>query len=250
MTLEVWKKKLTECESYLMEIVDKEMETKGDKVTIQHGCISQIYILHHDFYDHKAMISFDIINRRWVSALIYCIEPISIDRDPPEFVQKNTLQREQPVDWKIEFVKKFKTDECLDRLVGKKIIKLLFNSEKNSFAFLLDTLRLEVFYCKGECCSNSWIEHVSGLNTLFQGKVNKIKYIDIDTERKGDEYGEKETLIYRFDIYTEGGICSMEMRNHSNGYYCGQLTHADDDVDNSYYGDEFVQPTIECKEDF
>lgn len=249
MTLDAWKKKLTECEPFLMEIVDKEMQTKGYQLPIQHGCLEQIYVLHHEFYDHKAMISFDIINRRWVSALIHCIEPISIDRDPSEFIQKNTLQTNEQVSWKIQCVKKFETDECLDRLIGKKIIKLLFNAEKNSFAFLLDTLRLEVFYCEGECCSESWIEHVSGIENLFNSKVIKINYIDIDTERNDDDWGEKETLVYRFDIYTEKGVCSMEMRNHSNGYYSGQLTHEEDE-DHKYCGDEFEEPKIECKEDF
>lgn len=250
MIQNTWKKKLTECQSDLMLVVDQEMKNKGYE--IQPGIINQCYVLNINFYDHDCKITFDIINRRWISALIFCVEPITIDNDPPVFVETRDLDienRPQNVGWKIECKKKFESYECLDRLIGQKVIKLLFNEEKNSFAFLLDTLRLEVFYCQGDCCSTSWIEHLSGLNNLLHHTVNKINYIDIDTDRDSDEWGEKETLIYRFDIYTEAGICTMEMRNHSNGYYSGQLTHEDDN-DNDYYGDEFAEAKIECKEDF
>lgn len=242
-----WKKKLIECEHHLMSLVDQEMKDKGYE--IQPGIINQMYILTINFYDHDCKISFDIINRRWVSAFIQCIEPITIENNPPIFIEKKVPDRVENVGWKIESKQISEKVQSLDRLIGKKVIKLLFNEEKNSLAFLLDTLRLERFNCHGECCSDSWIEHVSELDNLLRGKVTKIDYIDIDTDQDGEEWGEKETLIYRFDIHTEAGICTMEMRNHSNGYYSGQLTHEDDDA-NDYYGDEFAEPKIICKEDF
>ena len=132
----------------------------------------------------------------------------------------------------------------LDLLIGKKIIKLLFNLEKNSFAFLLDSGRLEQFNCEGESCSTSWIEHISGINNLLGKEIKKIEYISLDRPRNEDEWGEKETLIYRWDIYTDGGICTMEMRNLSNGYYSGMICH----VDSS--DEEFETATIPCVEDF
>lgn len=140
-------------------------------------------------------------------------------------------------------------DNCLDFLVGKKIIKLLFNEEKDSFAFLLDNLRLEQFICEGECCSNSWIEHVSGLKSLLGHTINKIVFIDLPCDK---EYGEERTLIYRWDIHTNEGICTMEMRNHSNGYYCGELTHIHFEDDDGKFDSlsDFQNPTIECTEDF
>lgn len=140
-------------------------------------------------------------------------------------------------------------DNCLDFLVGKKIIKLLFNEEKDSFSFILDSLRLERFICEGECCSNSWIEHVSGLKSLLGHTINKIVFIDLPADK---EYGEERTLIYRWDIHTNEGICTMEMRNHSNGYYCGELTRIDFEDDDSKFDSfsDFQNPTIECTEDF
>lgn len=239
--IEIWKKKLTQYEPHLMLLVDHEMKDKGYK--IKKGVARQCYTLGHNLYNHECLITFDIINRRWISAWIYCMEPIQIYND---LMKSEALHN---VDCKIEHNEISEKVESLDRLIGQKVIKLLFNKEKNSFAFLLDTLRLEIFNCNGECCSSSWIEHLTGLNNLLYYKVIKIKYIDIDTERDGDEWGEKETLIYRFDIHTEAGMCTMEMRNHSNGYYSGQLTHIDDD-DSQYYDNEFEEPKIECKKDF
>lgn len=48
-------------------------------------------------------------------------------------------------------------------------------------------------------------------------------------------------------MHTEAGICTMEMRNFSNGYYCGELTHISDSEEDD---EHFEVPTIECKEDF
>lgn len=133
---------------------------------------------------------------------------------------------------------------CLDLLIGKTVIKLLLNPEKNSFAFILDNGRLEQFNCEGECCSTSWIEHVSGINNLLGKEIKKIVYIALDLSRNENECGKKETLICRWDIYTDFGICTMEMRNFSNNYYSGEIRHAESS------DKEFEVPSISCDKDF
>ena len=75
MTVDVWKSKLNECEAALMLLVDQEMKDKGYE--IKHG----IYVLHYNFYDHDCMISFDVMSRKWISALIHCVEPITVEND-------------------------------------------------------------------------------------------------------------------------------------------------------------------------
>lgn len=72
---EVFKKKLNECNEYLMLLVDQEMKDKGNKIKCG------IYVLHYNFYDHDCMISFDMMNRKWVSALIQCVEPITVENN-------------------------------------------------------------------------------------------------------------------------------------------------------------------------
>lgn len=140
-------------------------------------------------------------------------------------------------------------ENCLNFLIGKKIVKLLFNEEKDAFAFELEDGKVERFICEGECCSNSWIEHISGIQSLLGHTINDIIFLDIPSEK---EYGEERTLIYRWDIHTKEGIYTMEMRNHSNGYYCGELTHVEFEDGEPNFSDiaDFQTPTIECTEDF
>lgn len=139
--------------------------------------------------------------------------------------------------------------DCLERLLDKKVTRLLLNDIKNSIVFEIENGTAERFNCEGECCSNSWIEHISGVHSLLNHTIKKIEYFDIDQE-ESDEYVDdnyERTLIYRWDIHTEAGICTMEMRNFSNGYYCGELTHISDSKEDD---EDFEVPTIECKEDF
>lgn len=135
----------------------------------------------------------------------------------------------------------------LSCLIGKKVLRILFNNEKNSFIIVLENSNPEKFNCEGECCSESWIEHISGLQNLIGHVVTKIQEICIDTDK---DYGEERTLIYRFDIFTEEGICTLEMRNFNNGYYSGNLTREGHNDGYYNHSDEFEVPTIECNEDF
>lgn len=72
----------------------------------------------------------------------------------------------------------------------------------------------------GDCCSTSWIEHISGVDFLLDAV---IKQIDIESEilEKLDEGGITEATFYK--ITTDKGSATIEFRNSSNGYYSGSL---------------------------
>ena len=87
------------------------------------------------------------------------------------------------------------------------------------------------YYCYGDCCSDSWINHISGLDELVGGTVREVDNIDfhallqVEPEATRQEYD--EVLFYR--VYTEKGVCSFEFRNSSNGYYGGSLERVTED---------------------
>lgn len=66
------------------------------------------------------------------------------------------------------------TSDGLGCLIGKRVLRILFNNEKNSFIIALENSNPEKFNCEGECCSESWIvqEKVDGTNirVLKDGK--------------------------------------------------------------------------------
>ena len=116
----------------------------------------------------------------------------------------------------------------LEPLLGKTIVGIgldatneyiKFNTEQESFAF----------NALGDCCSESWINHISGIETLIGNKVNKVDEIYIpDIERGENGHSERQEVdkIYSYKIFTDKGMCEIEMRNSSNGYYGGALSQS------------------------
>ena len=106
-----------------------------------------------------------------------------------------------------------------DMLVGKRVKALYMHSDKT-------VLRLDLFGAKpvyltatGDCCSQSWFEHVEGLAYLVGATVAIVEMREMpeQTEHDGDciQY-------YGWSIKTDKGQCELEMRNSSNGYYGGE----------------------------
>ncbi len=123
----------------------------------------------------------------------------------------------------------------------KTLIK--FNTDKGSFTY----------YTYGDCCSNSWMEHVSGLNELIGHEVISTSEVDLDRVLELDEYGYTDNCleIYNSIACTAKGRFVIEYRNESNGYYGGSLDLVDPNDKWSMFDsrDEDVTFTT-LKEDF
>lgn len=116
-------------------------------------------------------------------------------------------------------------------LVGKVIKSVWINPHKTEF-----TLRCEdgdhSFEAYGDCCSSSWIEHITGVTSLTGAKVVSINDVDIETI---EEHPEHECLqIYSTQIVFESPHepIEIEYRNSSNGYYGGSLVSIDTTLEN------------------
>lgn len=106
-------------------------------------------------------------------------------------------------------------------LCGKTVKAVELNADKTFLVFVLDDGGVSAWSTEGDCCSNSWIEHINGVDTLLGRKVNNIVDREMPNVDTADEY--ECIQCYGWTIETDGGRCDIEMRNSSNGYYGGWL---------------------------
>lgn len=113
----------------------------------------------------------------------------------------------------------------LQDLVGKQVNEVHLNANNEYINFLTPDGNF-CFYTEGDCCSESWINHISGIESLlgnFVVKVDQIDMTDISDGEPGFSGKQEVDRIYSFKIFTSQGVCELEMRNSSNGYYGGSL---------------------------
>lgn len=122
-------------------------------------------------------------------------------------------------------------------LLGKRISTVRKSADATALAF--DTDAGPVAYAAfGDCCSESWFNHVVGLDCLIGGSVRDVEVLP---EAEAEATRQERDIVYGWRIHTDKGTASVEMRNSSNGYYGGS---ADPDESAS------EQATVEVREDF
>lgn len=118
-------------------------------------------------------------------------------------------------------------------MVGRKITIVALNQERTQISFMFDDGHHRTFNVEGDCCSNSWIEHLEMPTTTSGGTVIGVHNgepitqdhddHDHDPERIGSSTNES-IRVYNTVIQTDLGDIVIEYRNASNGYYGGSLS--------------------------
>jgi hypothetical protein len=112
----------------------------------------------------------------------------------------------------------------LEKLVGRTVLQVLTNPERDEFRFVTDEGNLD-YYCYGDCCSESWVNHIADIDLLIGQKVLEIEEFDmfkmLNVEPEATRQDVDEVLFHR--IQTPKGVCVIEFRNSSNGYYGGSF---------------------------
>lgn len=105
----------------------------------------------------------------------------------------------------------------LKRLVGRTLKDVRVDSDCQKIRFVTDKGDY-VFTAEGDCCSQSYIDSVSGPQ---EGKVIAVNEYDAGS-KEDDHPG--EIKYHRVELTVEGeGKLDIEFRNESNGYYDGWL---------------------------
>lgn len=94
--------------------------------------------------------------------------------------------------------------------------------------YLISVLTLET---EGDCCSESWVEHISNPDACHMARFERWVETDIQPEMESLSENERamytngELKFYYYEIHTDKGVTTIEMRNESNGYYGGWIKY-------------------------
>lgn len=120
-------------------------------------------------------------------------------------------------------------------LVGKTIKTMQLTTDKRAIRFVLTEGDDIIARADGDCCSSTWIEHVSLPARGFPAAVLEVS--DLDMPDQGTPPDAECVTYYGCGIKTDRGDMVIDYRNESNGYYGGELSWPGD----YFYGGVFGQ---------
>jgi hypothetical protein len=109
-----------------------------------------------------------------------------------------------------------------NNLIGKKVVKVYLSGDKDWIKFVCDDNTVIKAQAYGDCCSNTWIEAVEGVEQIAGKTITRIEDITLRESEEIGEYGET-TQFYGLKIHSDSGYMLIDYRNNSNGYYGGDL---------------------------
>lgn len=107
-------------------------------------------------------------------------------------------------------------------LVGKTLTAIHLAEDKEALKFDVEGGESVVARCAADCCSYTWVEHITLPALGFPCKV--LRADDVDMPDLGDVPGMDCVQYYGFKIETDKGDILIDYRNESNGYYGGSLS--------------------------
>ena len=111
-------------------------------------------------------------------------------------------------------------------LTGKVIADIIWDDSEVVLTF--DDGSKAYFEVEGDCCSYSWIEHITIPNDIVGAVILTKTWEDSgevtsDYEVKGGTYSDEYISVYGNSLKTTKGEIICEYRNSSNGYYGGWM---------------------------
>jgi len=81
-----------------------------------------------------------------------------------------------------------------------------------------------VFDLFADCCSETWLADVVNREAL-RGEVIRVEVVDLPEGFLTDQVRTRQEKddVMGWEIYTTAGVCSLAVRNSSNGYYGGAV---------------------------
>ena len=105
-------------------------------------------------------------------------------------------------------------------LAGQSLASVEVSEDKERLVFTLADGRTMTYTAEGDCCSQSWIEHLTVPPDIAGAEVTGWRQQDM-----GQTEQDYETIkVYQTSFATPKGEIIVEYRNSSNGYYGGWLS--------------------------
>jgi hypothetical protein len=112
-------------------------------------------------------------------------------------------------------------DRARESLAGKKIASVSGGNKNEDLMIACEDGSLFAAHVEGDCCSHSWIEHLTVPDDIQGAEILGITDSDT-TLPDGIDMSQYDCLqAYETRIRTTRGDIVMEYRNDSNGYYGG-----------------------------
>lgn len=113
---------------------------------------------------------------------------------------------------------------ALQDLIGKKVVAWESDPSHEFIVLRFDDGDAQTLYVEGDCCSHSWIEHLTGVRDFEPAVLTDIKDGGVVGEDCSGEYLQIYDTEFVFD---NGKTVLLEYRNSSNGYYGGHIVKGD-----------------------
>ncbi len=114
---------------------------------------------------------------------------------------------------------------ALEEIIGKKIIDIELSDDKSTIYFFTENEKI-IYATFGDCCSESWIESTDKFDFPFTAINCNEKYVGeekVTKEESKSDDDDRYLKQYFYEIISDKGMFSIELRNESNGYYGGSL---------------------------
>lgn len=123
-------------------------------------------------------------------------------------------------------------------IIGKTIANVSLDKSSDHIEFTFTDGSRKAYSVEGDCCSQSWIEHLEMPNDVVGAVILSVEdgdsvpwdnheCVPYDWETRAEGCGHDVLCVYKTSFNTNRGSIVLEYRNDSNGYYGGSLVDAD-----------------------
>lgn len=113
-----------------------------------------------------------------------------------------------------------------EKIIGRPLASVEVLDDGNILEFAFADGSRQFYRAEGDCCSRSWIEHLTVPDGIAGQQITEVKDSE-GTEPTPEELAVADSLqVYATAFATPVGEIVVEYRNDSNGYYGGSLDDA------------------------
>lgn len=113
----------------------------------------------------------------------------------------------------------------MNELLNNRIEKIYLSKDRELLMFVTSQEKRIIYDAWGDCCSKSWFESFDNIEAIKGGYVVKIEEMEMEEAKNNEE--DDVLKVGLIKITTDKGMCTIDFRNSSNGYYSGVTRYID-----------------------